>query len=162
MQWQDPEVGWENPSELKAQKLARSAARGLVDRDLKPDTEERRRISALLLYPPNRLDILTYSILFRISSCEDYLISRQGFNQHQSHQVPCMTLKVLEEHPHMLHTMQALSCLPQTSRVPRSRILLINSFLEELFGTRCLVCQLPSALCKQTSSNYLGWEAAGP
>ena len=54
MVWQDPEVGWENPSELKAQKLARSAARGLVDRDLKPDTEERRRISALLLYPPNR------------------------------------------------------------------------------------------------------------
>lgn len=51
---QDPEVGWDNPSELKAQKLARSAARGLVDRDLKPDTEERRRISALLLYPPNR------------------------------------------------------------------------------------------------------------
>ena len=52
---QDPEVGWENPSEKKAQKLARSATRGLVDRDLKPDTEERRRIAALLLYPPNRL-----------------------------------------------------------------------------------------------------------
>lgn len=51
---QDPEAGWDNPSEQKAQKLARSATRGLVDRNLKPDTEERRRINTLLLYPPNR------------------------------------------------------------------------------------------------------------
>lgn len=51
---QDPEIGWDNPSEKKAQKLARSATRSLLDKDSKPDTEERRRISALLLYPPNR------------------------------------------------------------------------------------------------------------
>eukprot|EP00887_Chlorella_sp_A99_P006299 scaffold3.g6299.t1 len=50
----DPEVGRENPSELKAQKLARSLTRGLVDRALKPDTEERRAIAAVLAYPPNR------------------------------------------------------------------------------------------------------------
>ena len=47
-------VGRENPSELKAQKLARSVTRGLVDRDLKPDVEEKRQIDAILLYPPNR------------------------------------------------------------------------------------------------------------
>ena len=47
-------MGQENPSELKAQKLARSVTRGLVDRDLKPDVEEKRRIDAILLYPPNR------------------------------------------------------------------------------------------------------------
>lgn len=48
------QVGRENPSELKAQKLARSVTRGLVDRDLKPDVEEKRQIDAILLYPPNR------------------------------------------------------------------------------------------------------------
>ncbi|KAK9840409.1 hypothetical protein WJX74_009457 [Apatococcus lobatus] len=50
----DPEVGRENPVELKAQKLARGLARGLVDRDLRPDTSERRRINHILSYPPNR------------------------------------------------------------------------------------------------------------
>jgi hypothetical protein len=50
----DPEVGRENPAELKAQKLARSVTRGMVDRNLKPDTEERLRIEAVLDYPPNR------------------------------------------------------------------------------------------------------------
>ena len=48
------QVGRENPSELKAQKLARSVTRGLVDRDLKPDVEQKRQIDAILLYPPNR------------------------------------------------------------------------------------------------------------
>ncbi len=48
------QVGRENPVELKAQKLARGLARGLVDRDLRPDTSERRRINHILSYPPNR------------------------------------------------------------------------------------------------------------
>lgn len=50
----DAEVGRENPAEAKAAKLARSLTRGLVDKKLKPDTEERRRIEAVLDYPPNR------------------------------------------------------------------------------------------------------------
>lgn len=50
----DAEVGRENPAEAKAQKLARSLTRGMVDKRLKPDTEERRRIEAVLDYPPNR------------------------------------------------------------------------------------------------------------
>lgn len=54
IQLNDPEIGRENPAELKAQKLARSVTRGMVDRNLKPDTEERQRISAVLDYPPNR------------------------------------------------------------------------------------------------------------
>ncbi|GAB4822067.1 hypothetical protein N2152v2_009113 [Parachlorella kessleri] len=54
IQLHDPEVGRENPAELKAQKLARSVTRGMVDRALKPDTEERARIEAVLDYPPNR------------------------------------------------------------------------------------------------------------
>lgn len=48
------QVGRENPAELKAQKLARSVTRGVVDRNLKPDTEERAHIGAVLDYPPNR------------------------------------------------------------------------------------------------------------
>ncbi|KAK9811578.1 hypothetical protein WJX72_006428 [[Myrmecia] bisecta] len=62
----DPEVGRSNPAELKAQKLARSGTRGLIDRDLKPDTEEKRRINAVLLYPPNRpLDSNDKALLWR-------------------------------------------------------------------------------------------------
>jgi hypothetical protein len=53
------QVGRENPAELKAQKLARSVARGVVDRDLKPDLEEQRRINEVLQYPPNRCDRAT-------------------------------------------------------------------------------------------------------
>lgn len=48
------QVGRDNPTELKAQKLARSLTRGVIDRDLKPDTEERRQIAAILKQPPNR------------------------------------------------------------------------------------------------------------
>lgn len=50
----DAEVGRENPAEAKAAKLARSLTRGMVDKRLKPGTEERRRIEAVLDYPPNR------------------------------------------------------------------------------------------------------------
>ncbi|MEW5302904.1 MAG: hypothetical protein WDW36_005643 [Sanguina aurantia] len=50
----DPEVGRDNPAELKAQKLARSLTRGLIDRDLKPNSEERRQIQAVLKLPPNK------------------------------------------------------------------------------------------------------------
>lgn len=50
----DPEVGRPNPSELKAQKLARGVTRGLVDKDVKPNMEERRQINAILAHPPNR------------------------------------------------------------------------------------------------------------
>jgi hypothetical protein len=49
-----PKVGRENPAELKAAKLARSLARGLVDRDQKPNSDERRAIAAVLRLPPNR------------------------------------------------------------------------------------------------------------
>ena len=50
----DWEAGRGNPAEGKAAKLARGLSRGLVDRRLKPDTEERRRIEAVLDHPPNR------------------------------------------------------------------------------------------------------------
>lgn len=48
------QVGRDNPAELKAQKLARGLARGVIDRDLKPNSEERRRIMGLLRLPPNK------------------------------------------------------------------------------------------------------------
>jgi phosphatidylinositol 3-kinase len=48
------QVGRENPSELKAAKLARSMARGVEDRDLKPNTKERQQIEAVIRAPPNR------------------------------------------------------------------------------------------------------------
>ncbi len=48
------QVGRDSPPELKAQKMARSGARGLDDRNLKPDTEERRRINAILMQPSSR------------------------------------------------------------------------------------------------------------
>ena len=51
---QDPEVGRDNPAELKAQKLARSFTRGVVDRSLRPDTEDKRRIQDILRLAPNR------------------------------------------------------------------------------------------------------------
>jgi phosphatidylinositol 3-kinase len=50
----DPEVGLESPAALKAQKLARGAGHALADRSLRPDTEERARIEAVLALPPNR------------------------------------------------------------------------------------------------------------
>lgn len=50
----DPEVGKESPAEVKAQKLARSTGRGLVDAGLRPNTAERLRIDAVLAQPPGR------------------------------------------------------------------------------------------------------------
>lgn len=50
----DPEVGRINPSEHKQLKLARSLARGVIDRDLKPSNNERRSIQRILKYPPTR------------------------------------------------------------------------------------------------------------
>lgn len=52
------QVGRENPSELKAAKLARSMARGLEDRDLKPNTKERQQIEAVITAPPNRFSLI--------------------------------------------------------------------------------------------------------
>ncbi|KAG2702007.1 hypothetical protein I3843_06G065900 [Carya illinoinensis] len=50
----DPEVGKINPSEHKQLKLARSLARGIIDRDLKPSSNERKSIQRILKYPPTR------------------------------------------------------------------------------------------------------------
>ncbi|XP_073105660.1 phosphatidylinositol 3-kinase, root isoform isoform X4 [Elaeis guineensis] len=50
----DPEVGRTNPSEHKQLKLARSLARGIIDRDLKPSSNERKSIQRILKYPPTR------------------------------------------------------------------------------------------------------------
>ncbi|GIL50816.1 hypothetical protein Vafri_6947, partial [Volvox africanus] len=50
----DPEVGRDNPAELKAQKLARGLQRGVLDRDLKPNSEERKKLQAILKLPPNK------------------------------------------------------------------------------------------------------------
>lgn len=48
----DP-VGLENPVENKAQKLARHVVGGAIDKDLKPDIQERDQLNAVLLLPPN-------------------------------------------------------------------------------------------------------------
>ncbi|KAK1299177.1 hypothetical protein QJS10_CPB14g00351 [Acorus calamus] len=48
----DPEVGRVNPSEHKQLKLARSLTRGIIDRDLKPSSNERKSIQRILKYPP--------------------------------------------------------------------------------------------------------------
>ncbi|XP_062110333.1 phosphatidylinositol 3-kinase, root isoform [Humulus lupulus] len=50
----DPEVGKINPSEHKQLKLARSLTRGIIDRDLKPSSNERKSIQRILKYPPTR------------------------------------------------------------------------------------------------------------
>lgn len=50
----DPEVGKINPSEHKQIKLARSLTRGIIDRDLKPSSNERKAIQRILKYPPTR------------------------------------------------------------------------------------------------------------
>ncbi|GAU33793.1 hypothetical protein TSUD_221310 [Trifolium subterraneum] len=50
----DPEVGKVNPSEHKQLKLARSLTRGVIDRDLKPSSNERKSIQRILKYPPTR------------------------------------------------------------------------------------------------------------
>ncbi|KAK4789405.1 hypothetical protein SAY86_020724 [Trapa natans] len=50
----DPEVGKPNPSEHKQLKLARSLTRGIIDKDLKPSSTERKSIQRILKYPPTR------------------------------------------------------------------------------------------------------------
>eukprot|EP01025_Chloroclados_australasicus_P004742 TRINITY_DN11257_c0_g5_i1.p1 TRINITY_DN11257_c0_g5~~TRINITY_DN11257_c0_g5_i1.p1 ORF type:complete len:871 (-),score=117.28 TRINITY_DN11257_c0_g5_i1:1332-3944(-) len=50
----DPEISVENPAEYKAQKLGRSLTRHLVDRNLKPNTEERNAIDEIIGLPPNK------------------------------------------------------------------------------------------------------------
>ena len=50
----DPEIGLENPIDNKAQKLARNFRRGRIDMDLKPNGEERKRLTAVLKLPPNK------------------------------------------------------------------------------------------------------------
>ncbi|GLU03095.1 hypothetical protein SLE2022_203130 [Rubroshorea leprosula] len=50
----DPEVGRINPAEHKQLKLARSLTRGIIDRDLKPSSNERKIIQRILKYPPTR------------------------------------------------------------------------------------------------------------
>ncbi|CAI0434662.1 unnamed protein product [Linum tenue] len=50
----DPEVGKINPSEHKQLKLARSLTRGIIDKDLKPSSNERKSIQRILKYPPTR------------------------------------------------------------------------------------------------------------
>ncbi|KNA23549.1 hypothetical protein SOVF_023590 [Spinacia oleracea] len=50
----DPEVGKINPSEHKQIKLARSLTRGIIDRDLKPSSNERKAIQRILKHPPTR------------------------------------------------------------------------------------------------------------
>ncbi|KAK8939157.1 hypothetical protein KSP39_PZI011129 [Platanthera zijinensis] len=50
----DPEVGRTNPSEHKQLKLARSLTRGIIDKDLKPSSNERKSIQKILKYPPTR------------------------------------------------------------------------------------------------------------
>jgi hypothetical protein len=48
------QVGRDNPAEAKAAKLARSVTRGVIDRQLKPNSDERRAIAAVLRLPPNK------------------------------------------------------------------------------------------------------------
>jgi phosphatidylinositol 3-kinase len=56
----------DNPADVKAQKLARGLTRGVIDKDLKPGTEERKRIATILREPPNRpLTIEQKGLLWR-------------------------------------------------------------------------------------------------
>ncbi|KFK40782.1 hypothetical protein AALP_AA2G040200 [Arabis alpina] len=50
----DTELGRINPSEHKQLKLARSLDRGIIDRDLKPSSDEKKSINRVLKYPPTR------------------------------------------------------------------------------------------------------------
>lgn len=53
----DPEVGCDSPVEHKHRKLARSLHRAIVDRNLQPDSEERKQIEALLKAPWDWADL---------------------------------------------------------------------------------------------------------
>ncbi|KAL6660884.1 hypothetical protein ACP70R_000268 [Stipagrostis hirtigluma subsp. patula] len=47
-------LGQTNPSEHKQLKLARSLTRGIVDRDLKPSSNERKLLQKIIKFPPTR------------------------------------------------------------------------------------------------------------
>jgi len=47
-------LGLENPAERKHQKLTRSVARGVVDHDLKPNSNEKKSLAAAIRLPPTR------------------------------------------------------------------------------------------------------------
>ena len=53
----DPEIGCDSPIEHKHRKLARSLHRAIVDRNLKPDVQERRQIDLLLQAPWDWADL---------------------------------------------------------------------------------------------------------
>ncbi|XP_006654109.2 phosphatidylinositol 3-kinase, root isoform [Oryza brachyantha] len=50
----DPELGRTNPSEHKQLKLARSLTRGIIDKDLKPSSNERKCLQRIFKFPPTR------------------------------------------------------------------------------------------------------------
>ncbi|VAI27506.1 unnamed protein product [Triticum turgidum subsp. durum] len=50
----DPELGRTNPSEHKQLKLARSLTRGIIDKDLKPSSNERKSLQRIIKCPPTR------------------------------------------------------------------------------------------------------------
>ncbi|XP_062191805.1 phosphatidylinositol 3-kinase, root isoform-like isoform X2 [Phragmites australis] len=50
----DPELGRTNPSEHKQLKLSRSLTRGIVDKDLKPSSNERKLLQTIIKFPPTR------------------------------------------------------------------------------------------------------------
>ena len=63
----DPEVGRQNPSENKQLKLARSVTRGVIDRDLKPSSNEKKYVVSLYGVP--FLILKAYSSLLSYLSC---------------------------------------------------------------------------------------------
>lgn len=50
----DPEIGAENLIDKKFQKLVRNFRRVPMDMNLKPDGEQRKRLTAVLKLPPNK------------------------------------------------------------------------------------------------------------
>lgn len=50
----DPELLRETPAEIKAQKLARSSRRAVLDSNLRPNTSEKEQIDAALALPPGQ------------------------------------------------------------------------------------------------------------
>lgn len=50
----DPELGRTNPSEHKQLELARSLTDGIIYRDLKPSSNERKSLQKIIMFPPTR------------------------------------------------------------------------------------------------------------
>lgn len=61
----DPEVGHQNPVENKYHKLARGLLRGLVDKDLKPNTHEREQILRIVTSPDSIVDPRDAELLWK-------------------------------------------------------------------------------------------------